>query len=414
LTEMLIKPHAFAAMGLLAAVILAPGQSEASDPTGFWVKPDSERNAKIEITKCGRGNAQLCSKIVWIENPNDSRGRPLHDVRNENPSMRDRPILGMPLFTGLTRSGPGTWTGKIYNPEDGNTYAATLTVVSRKQIMLKGCKAWLLCGERTWLRTSPPPKPKPDAELEPQIEASVEPDTAPTAQAAATAIPSPARSSSVVEDAPEAPTPVELVTPAQPPAEHHPRAGVGFLEVSTGKATAEKLSGDNVPSMLFMTKPIETDETAPPTRASAVDASAGDAGTEGASTGDASTEDASTEGASAAMTAAAAPSALPDVQEPSQAAAQTPEAVPLPDPKPRMKAGTKPPATKPQATAAAAPKPQSAPARPDATAEQESGQQTAEAPEPEEAEPAVEKPKLTRRQKRQLRRQQRPLLPWLR
>ncbi len=70
--------------------------------------------------------------------------------------MRGRPIVGLTIFTGLVPSAPSTWTGKIYNPEDGNTYSATLTVVSRKQILLRGCKAWLLCGEKQWLRTRRP------------------------------------------------------------------------------------------------------------------------------------------------------------------------------------------------------------------------------------------------------------------
>ena len=67
--------------------------------------------------------------------------------------MRGRPIVGLPIFTGLAPSAPSTWTGKIYNPEDGHTYTATLTVLSRKEILLRGCKAWLLCGEKQWLRT---------------------------------------------------------------------------------------------------------------------------------------------------------------------------------------------------------------------------------------------------------------------
>ena len=53
-----MKHHAFAAMGLLTAALLVPGapsHAASADPTGFWVKPKSERNAKIEVRKCGRG-----------------------------------------------------------------------------------------------------------------------------------------------------------------------------------------------------------------------------------------------------------------------------------------------------------------------------------------------------------------------
>lgn len=350
-----MRHHAYAAaMGLLVAAFSVPGgqsHAAAADPTGFWVKPDSERNAKIQVTKCGKGGAQLCAKIVWLEDPLDSRGRPLQDIRNGNASMRGRPILGLPLFSGLTRTGPATWTGKIYNPEDGNTYSATLTMLSRKQIKLKGCKAWLLCGEKMWLRTSPPPKPEP--EEEPQIEASAEPD-APAASPVAAKPQAPAE--------PE----VELVAPAEPPAEHDPRPGYGFLNVSTVAPEAARVSGENVPSMFVMTKPIETDEVAP----------------------------------------SAAGEANPPAQE-TQTAVQTEDVPP-----PQQKPASKPKTPTSQATAAATPKP-AAPA-----SQESSDAQTppAEGMDPADAGTAVaESPPMTRRQKRALRRQQnQPLLPWLR
>ena len=167
-----------AVVGLLTVALLAPvspSHAASADPTGYWKKPDAERESKIEVFKCGKKKTNLCAKIAWIKEPNDSKGQPLHDVRNENPALRGRPILGLPIFTDLVPSAPSTWNGKIYNPEDGRTYTATLTVVSRKQILLKGCKAWLLCGERNWFRTPPPEAiapAVPPAEGEQQIEAS--------------------------------------------------------------------------------------------------------------------------------------------------------------------------------------------------------------------------------------------------
>jgi uncharacterized protein (DUF2147 family) len=358
-----MKHHAFAAaMGVMTAAMFVTGsQASAADPTGYWVKPDSERNAKIQVTKCGKGGAQLCASIVWLENPNDSRGKPLHDVRNEIPSMRDRPIQGLPLFTGMTRTGASTWTGKIYNPEDGNTYSATLTMVSHKQIMLKGCKAWLLCGERMWLRTSPPPQPK----TEELIEAKAEPDaakpaeTAQPTQAAAASMPaaaSPATAreaepalSDVVEAKaePEAVPEIALVSRAAPPSENAVRPGYGFLSVSTHEATPDKLSGESVPSMFTMADPLEADELAPQTAA------------------------------------ASAPA-------------------PMPAAKPKVPAA--PQAAAPQATAATQPaQPTGQQAALAESAESQEGMQTYQ----------VIQPPMTRKERRALRRQQRQLLPWL-
>src|SRR5512145_3318630 len=111
-----------AVIGLLTAAILAPGNAShaaSADPTGYWMKPDAERESKIHVFKCGSKKTNLCAKIAWIKEPLDSKGNPLHDVRNENPSMRGRPIMGLAIFSQLAPSAPSTWTGKIYNPEDG-------------------------------------------------------------------------------------------------------------------------------------------------------------------------------------------------------------------------------------------------------------------------------------------------------
>ncbi|MGA7457468.1 MAG: DUF2147 domain-containing protein, partial [Methyloceanibacter sp.] len=295
-----MRHHAFAAaMGVLTAAVLAPcspSHAAALDPTGYWYKPDAERESKIQVFKCGPSKSQLCAKIAWLKDPNDSKGRPLHDIRNEAPSMRDRPIVGLQIFSGLAPSAPGTWTGKIYNPEDGHTYSATLTVLSRKEIKLRGCKAWLLCGEKQWLRTSAPPaeviEPAAPAEGTQQIEASVTPpaqpdakpkveavaaaDTpAPSAQATASAAPSDAaplpQENVQAMAAPEAPAeqstetmPVqEVAAPAAPPVEYNGRSGYGFLNVSASPADTARLSGENVSSMMVMTQPLAADAVAP-------------------------------------------------------------------------------------------------------------------------------------------------------
>ena len=418
-----MQHHACAAViGLLTAAFLAPvspSHAASADPTGYWIKPDAERESKIHVFKCGKGRSQLCAKIAWLKDPNDSKGRPLHDIRNQDPSQRGRPIVGLALFTGLTPSAPSTWTGKIYNPEDGHTYSATLTVVSRKQILLKGCKAWLLCGERQWLRTTAPEEVKPPvpAEGTEQIEASVTPQmptVAPSEAASVAAtepIPAPSGEATLSKasidaaaaqeemqamTAPQAPSePTEMTAPkplssaralpepavrdthvlaaqAEPPAEIDASGGYRFLTVSISPDMAAGLSGENVSSMFIMTEPVEGEAFVP--------AKARPAATTGA--------------------------------------AQSGESVAHPAPKPKAK-------PKPIATAAAKPAPkteapakpaeQAAPPPPDADALQADADSTEALP-AETAEAAfVEPVPLTRRQRRLLRRQQQePDLPWLR
>ncbi|HBH41294.1 MAG TPA: hypothetical protein DDW26_05215, partial [Rhizobiales bacterium] len=339
ITEVLMRHHAIAAaMGLVTAAFLAPcsqSQAASADPTGYWYKPDAERESKIQVFKCGKAKSQLCAKIIWLKDPNDSKGKALHDVRNEDPSMRDRPIVGLTIFSGLAPSAPDTWTGQIYNPEDGHIYAATLTMVSRKEINLKGCKAWLLCGEKEWLRTTAPQELTPAIPAAtPQIEASAAPSVpsgaaapaapaspstaeasasaAPSAEAAAAPGPQTVREASAEPQSTSAePQPValpkaELATPAAPPAEQDTRPGYGFLNASTAPETTARVSGENVSSMFDMTKPIAAGSVAPvPAAATPI-----------------------------AATAAADPSSA---QTGTQAAGQADAGVPLPTQKPKAK-----------------------------------------------------------------------------
>jgi uncharacterized protein (DUF2147 family) len=376
-------------IGLAAAFIsLSTSSASAADPYGYWRKVDQgEYPAKMQIHRCGSGGRYLCVKIAWLQKPLDSKGNPLRDVRNSNPSQRGREIMGLPIVRGMAKVGANQWKGNIYNPEDGNTYSATLTMVSQSKIILKGCKAFLLCGQRVWVRTSPPPKPEPEVKPEEQIEASAEPNTTPEA---ATNI------ATRAEPEANALGETQMVTPAS---QQSAQPGYRFLN---GSATAQGqagFTGDNVPSMFVMTKPIED----------AADTASAAAG-------------------GASVPAEPKPAAQPaPVPQPKPVA----EPTPAPQSKPQTRTIQANAAPAPQPRSQAAPKPAPAPAAAEtenvgepnanatvAEATTESDTADADAASTTEATPPR---KLTWRERRRLRRQQRlmqseseGLLPWLR
>ena len=215
---------------LLAAVlaISSPSQASAADPSGIWAKDDG--SAKVEIKKCGRG---LCGSVVWLRNPNDSRGKPLHDVRNENASLRGRPIIGLPLFSNMRPTGPNTWAGNVYNPVEGRIYTdVKLTLVSRQQIVLRGCRTWLMCGEKTWTRSTLPP----DATTPKLIEVKAPAEPGPTEKAEPRSVPQPE------------------ATMIEASREHESLSTPGFaLVMASAHPESIPITGDNVLSMVAMT-----------------------------------------------------------------------------------------------------------------------------------------------------------------
>ncbi|HYH69742.1 MAG TPA: DUF2147 domain-containing protein [Methyloceanibacter sp.] len=379
-----------AAMALIAAGLLAPvtpTAAAAADPTGIWMKPDSERPARIEVKKCG--GTKLCAKIIWLENPKDSRGNPLRDIRNSNPSHRGRTILGLPLFSGFAPSGPNAWAGQIYNPEDGNTYSATLTLVSHKQITLKGCKAFgLLCGQKTWVRSTIPGKvEEPVVTPTEQIEARAEPTPAPKATAPA----------AEVASAPAAPEPKpqviqaavsedEILKPEMPATYHDHPQGFGFITTSAPPETAPPFSSQSPSSMFAFTK-VPAEQRAPVTQTAS------------------STPSGSVTHVS---TAPSRPThAAPQATTRMQTAAQTSPTAPAGKPKPTLRtpvtasAGGTAPITQPVEAAPGE-------AMPDATPEE---MQQADAADAEMA--VTDARPLSRRERRLLRRSGGSNLPWL-
>jgi uncharacterized protein (DUF2147 family) len=451
-----------AVIGLLTAALLAPvspSHAASADPTGYWMKPDAERESKIEVFRCGKKKTNLCAKIAWLKEPNDSKGQPLHDVRNENPALRGRPIMGLPIFTDLVPSAPSTWNGKIYNPEDGRIYTATLTVLSRKQILLKGCKAWLLCGERNWFRTSTPEAiapAVPAAEGEQQIEASVtpsapafaaaaaEPASAPGADEAvanastapeapkemqATAAPQMPVAPSQAEEAevipvavPEPPAPSTQATasPVAPPADVNAGGGYGFLAVSTDPGAKAPDSGEDVPSMMLMAKPIagETAATSaaqPAAKTPLPEPVAQPKPPVATAAAKPAAKPVTTAAAKPAATAAAKPVTTVTAKSAATAAAKPATA---PAAKPVTTAAAKP-AAKPETQGASSEHGAATPPEGETPAADGTDAQAAEA-ETADATPAEAVP-LTRRERRLLRKQHReleraqqdPLLPWL-
>ncbi|MYA89479.1 MAG: DUF2147 domain-containing protein [Boseongicola sp. SB0662_bin_57] len=142
----MIKKLSKAILAGLVATILFPGVGSA-DPTGVWLTPAG--NSHIEIRLC---NEKLCGKIVWFTEPHNADGTLKLDEKNKNEALRTRPLLGLELMSGFTETGDGKWTkGRIYNPEDGQTYRSKLEVKDHNTLNVSGC-VLVFCKAQTWTR----------------------------------------------------------------------------------------------------------------------------------------------------------------------------------------------------------------------------------------------------------------------
>lgn len=98
---------------------------------------------------------------------------------NKDPSLRSRPILGLTILTLHPTDKPAVFDGTIYDPDSGDTFSGSLTLLSADKMQLEGCLNVpganllknLLCRDRDWTRIADAdaqaggsaPAAKPDA-----------------------------------------------------------------------------------------------------------------------------------------------------------------------------------------------------------------------------------------------------------
>ena len=137
-------------LALLCAIALNSGASAQSggDPTGIWLTQAGD--ARVKVSKCGGG---LCGVIVSIRDKIDpATGKPAVDDKNPNPALKNRPMVGLPLFSNMQPAGPNKWSGRIYNADDGSTYASNVSVAGPDSLRVEGCVG-AFCGGETWTRS---------------------------------------------------------------------------------------------------------------------------------------------------------------------------------------------------------------------------------------------------------------------
>lgn len=123
----------------LSLTVPAFGSSEPGDIFGVWLTEGG--SAKLEIFPCGD---KACAKVIWLKHPNfvDSSdgpvGREKVDLRNSEPNLRNRPIVGLQVMDGLSPEGEWWRNGSCYDPQSGHTYQCKMRLESPSELRLRG------------------------------------------------------------------------------------------------------------------------------------------------------------------------------------------------------------------------------------------------------------------------------------
>src|SRR2546428_11240066 len=99
-------------IAISAALLAAPSvfAQGATDPTGVWQTQAGD--ARVKVSKCGGG---ICGVIVGLKEPIDpATGKPQVDDKNPNPGLKRRPMIGLPLFSGMQPVAAGEGAGQVH------------------------------------------------------------------------------------------------------------------------------------------------------------------------------------------------------------------------------------------------------------------------------------------------------------
>lgn len=130
-----------ASAALVASLLMPATASAQSNIDGVY--RDSDGYTEITVSRCGDARCANITRIV--------RRKPGgfdNDQHNENPALRDRPILGLRILSNL-RWDDGAWRGRVYNPEDGKSYRAVVRPGRNGALDVQGCVA-VFCRTVTW------------------------------------------------------------------------------------------------------------------------------------------------------------------------------------------------------------------------------------------------------------------------
>lgn len=130
--------------GLVLAFVAPPAL--AASPYGIW--QNEEGTARVHVQSCGE---TLCGKVVGLLEPNDQHGKPKVDWMNPDAKLRDRPVMGLTVLHGFVADGPDRWVnGTIYDPDSGNTYKSTMTVLPDGTAEVRGYVLLPVIGRTTY------------------------------------------------------------------------------------------------------------------------------------------------------------------------------------------------------------------------------------------------------------------------
>ncbi|MGZ3158588.1 MAG: DUF2147 domain-containing protein [Burkholderiaceae bacterium] len=125
---------------------------QALSPVGLWKTLSDKQGEAESLVRIIEVNGEYQGKIETIFSPPAPSANPLCDQCKGE--LKNKPIVGMKIMTGLRRSGDEYTGGTILDPDEGETYKCTLRLIDGgAKLEVRGYIGISLFGRtQTWVR----------------------------------------------------------------------------------------------------------------------------------------------------------------------------------------------------------------------------------------------------------------------
>ena len=147
---------------MFAAFLSGAALAQNTEEVGSLIAGTWSQGPNVEITfvPCDAGECGLLTKLIIPDHIYAERkaeidalgAENIEDDFNPDPKLRDRKVMGLPIVTLSKKISPTRYKGRVYNPEDGNTYDGTIELIDYETLRLTGCAFLILCQTQEWHR----------------------------------------------------------------------------------------------------------------------------------------------------------------------------------------------------------------------------------------------------------------------
>jgi uncharacterized protein (DUF2147 family) len=132
---------------VILLLLLGPAvHADESNIEGRWLSGDKSGWIDIRLV-----DGKPVGTAAGSTDPDEP---PRFDDLNPDPALRTRSLLGITILHGFDYAGKDVWKGgTIYDPNSGNTYKSTMTLVDRNTLKVRGYIGLSLFGRSDiWTR----------------------------------------------------------------------------------------------------------------------------------------------------------------------------------------------------------------------------------------------------------------------